>query len=61
MSSRRMQAVNLRSHLEEMKISKDALWVVSPLSRALETMTLACPQFDRIGSGQKPLNVVVHK
>lgn len=42
-----------------MKISRDALWVVSPLTRALETLLLACPMAHKIGSSDKPLNLIV--
>lgn len=56
-----VQASNLRSTLENMKISKDALWVVSPLTRALETMVLACPHTARITATEHPPKVIVHK
>ena len=55
------QAMALRPQLEAMKISKDALWLCSPLTRAMETMALACPQSARIGARDQPLNVVVCK
>ena len=55
------QAMALRPQLEALKISKDALWLCSPLTRALETMVLACPQSARIGARDQPLNVVVRK
>lgn len=42
-----------------MKISKDALWVSSPMTRALETMQLGCPLSHRIGAEDKPLNIAV--
>ena len=55
------QAEKLREKLASMKISKDALWVSSPMTRALETMLLGCPLAKQIGAAQKPLNVAVRR
>lgn len=56
-----LQAEKLREKLLSMKISKDALWVSSPMTRALETMLIGCPQAHRIGAIDKPLNVAVRR
>ena len=45
-----MQATKLRSKLVEQKIPEEALWVTSPLTRAIDTLILACPQPQRLGS-----------
>ena len=56
-----IQAEKLREKLMSMKISKDALWVTSPMTRALETMILGCPQSSRIGAKERPLNIAVRR
>ena len=56
-----MQAEKLREKLVSMKIGKDALWVSSPMTRALETMLLGCPQSSRIGARETPLNIAVRR
>ncbi len=43
-----MQATKLRSQLVEQKIPEEALWVTSPLTRAIDTLILACPQPHRL-------------
>ena len=45
-----MQATKLRSRLVEQKIPDEALWVTSPLTRAIDTLILACPHPHRLGS-----------
>ena len=49
------QASRLRSKLAEQKIPEEALWVTSPLTRAIDTLILACPQPQRLGSPLPPL------
>ncbi|KAL3141675.1 hypothetical protein ABBQ32_004365 [Trebouxia sp. C0010 RCD-2024] len=49
------QASRLRSKLAEQKIPEEALWVTSPLTRAIDTLILACPQPQRLGSPVPPL------
>ena len=44
-----MQARKLRGQLQGMKLGPKALWVSSPLARALQTMLLACPQSELLG------------
>ncbi len=44
-----MQATKLRNQLVEQKIPEEALWVTSPLTRAIDTLILACPQPHRLG------------
>ena len=39
----RHQATALRRHFEAQGLPGDALWVTSPLTRAVETLLLACP------------------
>jgi hypothetical protein len=39
------QAGQLRAELDKMAIPDGALWVTSPLTRAIETMMLARPAF----------------
>ncbi|DBB11435.1 hypothetical protein WJX82_007343 [Trebouxia sp. C0006] len=43
------QATKLRNQLMEQKIPEEALWVTSPLTRAIDTLILACPQSHRLG------------
>lgn len=50
-----LQASRLRSKLAEQKIPEEALWVTSPLTRAIDTLILACPQPQRLGSPVPPL------
>ena len=50
-----VQASRLRSKLVEHKIPEEALWVTSPLTRAIDTFILACPQPQRLGSPTPPL------
>ena len=50
-----VQASRLRSKLVEHKIPEEALWVTSPLTRAIDTLILACPQPQRLGSPTPPL------
>lgn len=38
-----LQARALRSELAQLNLPPDTLWVTSPLSRAIETLLLACP------------------
>lgn len=45
-----LQATRLRSKLVEQKIPEEALWVTSPLTRAIDTLILACPHPHRLGS-----------
>ena len=45
-----MQATKLRSKMVELKIPEEALWVTSPLTRAIDTLMLACPHPHRLGS-----------
>ena len=54
-----MQAQKLQESLAKLKISKDALWVCSPMTRAMETMMLGCPHAARIGASARPLKVAV--
>lgn len=49
-----VQASRLRSTLAEQKIPEEALWVTSPLTRAIDTLILACPQPQRLGSPIPP-------
>lgn len=44
-----MQATKLRNKLVEQKIPEEALWVTSPLTRAIDTLILACPHLHRLG------------
>ena len=46
-----MQAKKLRGQLQAMNLGAKALWVSSPLSRAMQTMLLACPQSALLGQG----------
>ena len=46
-----MQAKKLQGQLQAMKLGGKALWVSSPLSRAMQTMLLACPQPASLGQG----------
>ena len=55
------QAEKLREKLLGMKISKDALWVVSPMTRAMETLLLGCPHSSRIGCTDNPLKTAVRE
>lgn len=50
-----VQASRLRSKLAEQKIPEEALWVTSPLTRAIDTLILACPQPQRLGPPIPPL------
>ena len=50
-----VQASRLRSKLAEQKIPEEALWVTSPLTRAIDTLILACPQPQRLGPSIPPL------
>ena len=47
----RAQATRARATLASLRLPPDALWVVSPLTRALETWVLACPVAHRVGGG----------
>jgi len=52
----RAQARAVRPRLQDLLARRErelgaALWVTSPLTRALETMLLACPHGDRLGAG----------
>lgn len=49
-----VQASRLRSKLAEQKIPEEALWVTSPLTRAIDTLILACPQPQRLGPPTHP-------
>ena len=40
----RMQCLRLRERLSREEIPEDALWIVSPLSRCIQTMLLGCPR-----------------
>ena len=44
-----MQARKLKGLLQSMKLGPKALWVSSPLARAMQTMVLACPQAELLG------------
>jgi len=57
----RKQAQKLQESLGKLKLGKDALWVTSPMTRAIETMMLGCPHAARIGAAPqaKPLKVAV--
>eukprot|EP00951_Prasinocladus_malaysianus_P008450 scaffold61196_cov46-Prasinocladus_malaysianus.AAC.1 len=44
----RQQATALRAELEKMPELEDAVWMVSPLTRAIETFLLACPFTERL-------------
>ena len=70
-----MQATKLRNQLVEQKIPEEALWVTSPLTRAIDTLILACPQPHRLGAPpvaeaglsastsrqSRPLKLIVHR
>ena len=43
MCQRIMQSQRLRTQLAGLKLPHKVLWVASPLSRAMQTMLLACP------------------
>ena len=49
----RVQATRARATLAALRLPPDALWVVSPLTRALETWALACPVAHRVGGDEK--------
>eukprot|EP00891_Asterochloris_glomerata_P006278 jgi/Astpho2/6278/Aster-03673 len=53
----RRQAAALRQKMR--KIPTGALWLTSPLTRAIDTMMLACPEPERMGAACKPLKVEV--
>ena len=44
-----MQARKLTGLLQSMKLGPKALWVSSPLARAIQTMVLACPHAELLG------------
>lgn len=44
-----MQATELRGKVAMLAKLEGALWVSSPLTRAIETMLLSCPKADLIG------------
>ena len=46
-----LQARKLKGQLQALKLGPKALWVSSPLSRAMQTMLLACPQAQALGQG----------
>ena len=51
------QASAARDMIRKLRGLQDALWVVSPLQRTIETFLLACPYFDDMGascSGSAP-------
>ena len=39
-----LQAMNLRAKLERLAKLENAVWVTSPLTRAVETFLLSCPK-----------------
>ena len=39
-----VQAINLRAKLEKLAKLEQAVWVTSPLTRAVETFLLSCPK-----------------
>lgn len=47
----RRQALKLRAKLETMALPQDVCWVTSPLSRAIETLLLACTGLERPPGG----------
>ena len=47
----RLQAIKLRARLDSMGLPHDVCWVASPLSRAIETLLLACTGVERPASG----------
>ena len=46
-----MQAMNLRIKLERLSKLENAVWVTSPLTRAVETFLLSCPKRQLLVSG----------
>lgn len=46
-----MQALNLRVKLEKLSKLENAVWVTSPLTRAVETFLLSCPKKQLLVSG----------
>ncbi len=52
------QAIELRNQLAVMDLPQDVLWVTSPLTRAIQTLTLACPALH--SGGPKP-NIAVRR
>ena len=70
-----LQATKLRGQIVDLKIPEEALWVTSPLTRAIDTFIMACPQPHRLGSPRlveaglnastsqqsRPLKVVVRR
>jgi broad specificity phosphatase PhoE len=55
----RAQAAALRAEVAAWGLPADALWVSSPLSRALETMLLACPFASALGRPGGPAAAVL--
>ena len=59
------QALALKGQLQEyMKKHGEALWLMSPLTRCIETFIDACPCLDRVcpspGPGPKPAPLNIH-
>lgn len=54
-----LQARLLRQQLHTMNLPDDALWVTSPLSRAMQTLMHACPALN--GGGGAPPKIVVRR
>ena len=65
------QARGLRRRLHEMALPPDTLWVTSPLTRAIETLLLACPSGSKLAEcsdngepnlgGEVPHNLAVRR
>ena len=47
-----VQSQRLKMQLAGMKLPQKVLWVVSPLSRAMQTMLLSCPKPDLLKGAQ---------
>ena len=46
-----LQAISLRAKLEKLAKLDGAVWVTSPLTRAMETFLLSCPKRHLLASG----------
>ncbi len=46
-----LQAINLRVKLERLAKLENAVWVTSPLTRAVETFLLSCPKGHLLKTG----------